>query len=127
MAWRSLPAGTGVWVVNTTWARTAAGATNARQKAVVEDSLLAERRWAIFAVDASVRQRGVGRGGFGHVEPTGRFAVVAQRRRAAGRDHEGVDRGPAGLRRDDTGAPERVARAALTRGGAVLGTQQRYY
>lgn len=38
------------------WARTGARATNAAQKAVVEDSLLAERRWAIFAVDASVRE-----------------------------------------------------------------------
>ncbi len=33
------------------WARASARATDARQKAVVEDSLLAERRWAIFAVD----------------------------------------------------------------------------
>ncbi len=38
------------------WARSSARATNARQAAVVEDSLLAERRWAIFAVDASVRE-----------------------------------------------------------------------
>jgi hypothetical protein len=38
------------------WQRIAARTTNARQPAVVEDSLLAERRWAIFAADAAVRE-----------------------------------------------------------------------
>lgn len=38
------------------WAKSGARATNARQAAVVEDSLLDERRWAVFAVDAAVRE-----------------------------------------------------------------------
>ncbi len=39
------------------WARTSARATDPKQRAVVEDSLLAERRWAIFATDAGVREQ----------------------------------------------------------------------
>lgn len=38
------------------WARASARATDPKQRAVVEDSLLAERRWAIFAADAGVRE-----------------------------------------------------------------------
>jgi hypothetical protein len=38
------------------WQRIAARTTDARQPAVVEDSLLAERRWAIFAADPAVRE-----------------------------------------------------------------------
>ena len=51
-----LHAAEGRLMTASTWARAAAGATSARQKAVVEDSLLAQRRWAIFAVDAGVRE-----------------------------------------------------------------------
>jgi len=51
-----LHAAEGRLVKASVWARSSASATNARQPAVVEDSLLAERRWAIFAVDASVRE-----------------------------------------------------------------------
>ena len=39
------------------WARTSARTTDSKQPAVVEDSLLAERRWAIFAADAGVREQ----------------------------------------------------------------------
>ncbi len=38
------------------WARASARTTDARQPAVVEDSRLVERRWAIFAADAGVRE-----------------------------------------------------------------------
>lgn len=51
-----LQAAEGRLMTASTWARTGARAANARQKAVVEDSLLAERRWAVFAVDAPVRE-----------------------------------------------------------------------
>ncbi len=39
------------------WARTSARTTDPKQPVVVEDSLLAERRWAIFAADAGVREQ----------------------------------------------------------------------
>ncbi len=51
-----LHAAEGRLITASAWARSSARATNARQAAVVEDSLLAERRWAIFAVDPSVRE-----------------------------------------------------------------------
>jgi len=51
-----LRAAEGRLITASAWARSGASATNARQPAVVEDSLLAQRRWAIFAVDQGVRE-----------------------------------------------------------------------
>lgn len=43
-------------VTATAWRAMSARATDPKQAVVVEDSLLAERRWAVFAADASVRE-----------------------------------------------------------------------
>ena len=51
-----LHAAEGRLVTASAWARTSARVTDPKQRAVVEDSLLAERRWAIFAADAGVRE-----------------------------------------------------------------------
>jgi hypothetical protein len=51
-----LHAAEGRLMTSSAWAATGAAKTDPRQPVVVEDSLLAERRWAIFAVDAAVRE-----------------------------------------------------------------------
>ena len=51
-----LHAAEGRLITASAWARESARTTDPKQKAVVEDSLLAERRWAIFAADAGVRE-----------------------------------------------------------------------
>jgi hypothetical protein len=52
-----LHAAEGRLVSASAWARVSARTTDPKQPAVVEDSLLAERRWAIFAADAGVREQ----------------------------------------------------------------------
>ncbi|MEO8359038.1 MAG: hypothetical protein ABI672_03325 [Vicinamibacteria bacterium] len=51
-----LHAAEGRLIAASVWQRMAAKETDPNQHAVVEDSLLAERRWAIFASDAAVRE-----------------------------------------------------------------------
>ncbi|MBX7184045.1 MAG: hypothetical protein K1Y01_02775 [Vicinamibacteria bacterium] len=52
-----LHAAEGRLVTSSAWARRSVRATDPKQPAVVEDTLLAERRWAIFAADAGVREQ----------------------------------------------------------------------
>ncbi|MEO5761783.1 MAG: hypothetical protein ABIR28_05655, partial [Vicinamibacteria bacterium] len=51
-----LHAAEGRLITASAWQRAAAKASDPNQHAVVEDSLLAERRWAIFSSDAAVRE-----------------------------------------------------------------------